>query len=111
MRAELDVSFRVVIDLVLKRALLEETTSTIRLATMLGLSLAIIEEAFEDLRGKKYIDVRTLIGNEYIFSLTTAGRDAAMDRVRRCAYSGIAPIALDTYTKTVQSQRPRLNIS
>ncbi len=110
-RNDLDLSFKVVLDLFLKRTMLEETTSTLRLATALGLSLGIIDEAFEDLRGKKYIDVRTLIGNEYIFSLTAAGREAAVDRVKRCAYSGIAPVTLSTYTQVVNGQKARLHVS
>ena len=100
-----------VADLVLRRALLEETTSIRRLSAALGLGVLIVEEVFNDLRAKQYLDVHSLAGNDYSFSLTASGRQVAVDRYGRCRYVGAAPVSLSMYRDVVLAQRPQTPIN
>lgn len=110
-RDKLDIPFQVVCDLILRRTLREETTSVYRLTKSLGISGTIVMEAFDELRGRKLLDVQGLNGNDYIFSLTTFGREEAKSRFESCQYSGIAPVAFDTYVLAVQLQKASMKVN
>ena len=110
-RANLDIPFQAVADLILRRTLREETTSVFRLTKSLGLSGGIIMEAFDELRGRKLLDVQGLNGNDYIFSLTSFGREEAKSRFEACQYSGIAPVSFDTYALAVQLQKASMKVN
>lgn len=110
-RDKLDIPFQVVCDLVLRRTLREETTSVYRLTKSLGIAGGIIMEAFDELRGRKLLDVQGLNGNDYIFSLTSFGREEAKSRFESCQYSGIAPVAFDTYVLAVQLQKASMKVN
>ena len=68
-------------------------------------------EAFDELRGRKLLDVQGLNGNDYIFSLTSFGREEAKSRFESCQYSGIAPVAFDTYVLAVQLQKASMKVN
>lgn len=104
-RAALDIEFGVVLDLVLRRAFDDETTSIFRLSGGLGLSTGVLTEAFDELRGRKYLDVQGLNGHDYIFSLTESGKEQARSRNEQCRYNSIAPVSLKSYLTAVQMQR------
>jgi ABC-type multidrug transport system fused ATPase/permease subunit len=108
---ELDIEEFVVSDLVLRRTLLVDRTSTSRLATDLGIHPTIVHAIFEDLRDKRYLDVHGLEGNDYRFSLTSEGRAQANLRYERCAYAGIAPVSLDRYTAVVAMQKANVKVN
>lgn len=108
---QLDVPLELVADLVLRRVLLEETSSLRRLSQSLGVSVLVIERVFEELRGKQYLDVHAMSGNDYSFSLTAAGRQIAVDRYSRCRYAGVVPVSLALYKQVVAAQRPRTKIT
>jgi hypothetical protein len=103
--ADLGIPAVVVHDLVLRRALFEGRTSSLRLATSLGLSPALMVEVVEELRALRWLEVLGLEGRDYQLTLTEAGRDQANDRLRLCRYAGIAPVPVDAYTAMVRSQR------
>lgn len=100
-RADLDIELTVIEDLILRRCLITDRTSTGRLSQEIGLSGKIILESFEDLRRRQYLDVLKLDGNDYHFSLTAMGAERARYSSERCSYAGIAPISLERYTKVV----------
>ena len=108
---ELDIEEFVVSDIVLRRTLLVDRTSTSRLATDLGVHPTIIHAIFEDLRDKRYLDVHGLEGNDYRFSLTSEGRNQANLRYERCAYAGIAPVSLERYTSVVAMQKANVKVN
>jgi Magnesium chelatase, subunit ChlI len=110
-RSALDLPFNLVLDLFLRRTLLEETTSLLKLRKALGLSGGVLSEAFDELRGRKYIDVQSLSGNDYIFSLTSFGREEARNRFLSCQYSGVAPVTLETYQRAVMLQKASMKVN
>ncbi len=107
---DLDIPYELVVDLVLRRSFLDDTTSVSRLSETLGLPVKVIDVIFEELRAKKYADVQGLVGNDYIFSLTAFGREQANERFTRSKYASVAPVSLTSYTKVVAAQRPRPHV-
>lgn len=108
--ADLDINIKLVTELVLRRTLLDETTSIRQLSINLGLAPVIIEAVFEILRNRKYLDVHGLAGTDYTFSLTDTGRQQAIDRFQQCRYAGVAPVSLRRYWQVVLAQRPATHI-
>ncbi len=107
---DLDIPYELVVDLALRRSFLDDTTSVSRLAETLGLPVKVIDIVFEELRTKKYADVQGLVGNDYIFSLTAAGKEQASERFGRSKYASVAPVSLASYTKVVMAQKPRPHV-
>ncbi|WP_334143228.1 AAA family ATPase [Rhabdothermincola sp.] len=101
---ELGIPLALVQDLILRRALFEGRTSTLQLATALGLSVAVTSKVIEDLRELRHLEVLGLDGFDYQLELTQQGRDAAMERMQLCRYAGAAPVALDQYVQVVRAQ-------
>lgn len=93
-------------DLMLRRALFEGRTSTVRLSEKLSLSLAVTNKFIEELRELRYFEVLGLDGHDYQLSLTEQGREQANERMRLCRYAGAAPVPLDLYGQVVRAQSP-----
>jgi hypothetical protein len=99
--ASLDIDAALVEHLLLRRALIVDQTSIAAAAATLALDTQIVMRAFETLRSKKFVEVLGLNGDDYRFQLTELGRSRAIDSTARCAYAGIAPVSLETYTAVV----------
>ncbi len=91
-------------DLVLRQALAEGRTSTLRLSRKLALSPLLITAVVEHLRELRYLEVQGLEGRDYLLALTEAGRHNATDRLQMCRYTGPAPVPLDLYAEVVRRQ-------
>lgn len=102
--ADLGIPPTVIHDLVLRRALFEGRTSSLRLAEGLGLSPALMVEVVDELRNLRWLEVLGLDGRDYQLVLTEAGREQANERLRRCRYAGVAPVPLAAYTAMVAAQ-------
>lgn len=109
---ELGVPESVIQDIVLRRALFEGRTSTLRLANSLALSVALMSKVVEDLRDLRHIEVLGLDGYDYTLELTLQGRDQAADRMSLSRYAGAAPVNLKDYVSVItrQSARPIVSL-
>ena len=74
---ELHLSESMVLDLVLRRLLLDGFSTLQSLSKSLRLSIPIIDKAFRHLRGQQLLEVKGMIGNDYQFVLSQAGKDLA----------------------------------
>jgi hypothetical protein len=101
---DLGVPTALIHDLVLRQALVEGRTSTVRLSKKLCLNPGLLTTVVEDLRALRYLEVQGLEGRDYLLALTEAGREYANDRLQLCRYTGAAPVGLAQYTAVVRSQ-------
>ncbi len=108
--ASLDIPVTVVIDLFLRRTLTEDTVTIAQLATSIGISEFIMYDVFEQLRARKLLDVKTMQGNDYVFSLTDVGRSFAKEAMLKSQYTDVAPVALTSYVAAVKLQRSGLKV-
>jgi MoxR-like ATPase len=98
-------------------ALLEELTLRIlrsrdrprlvELARALCLHQQLCETVLDGLARRKLTTIEAAdspLRAHFRFALTDEGKAAADDAMRRCAYSGPAPVPVESYARTVQSQ-------
>ncbi|WP_031496782.1 hypothetical protein [Bryobacter aggregatus] len=108
--AELGISQSFVTDLVLRRLLLEGFSSLSSLSQTLKLSISIIDVVFKHLRSQQLIEVKGMIGNDYSFVLSQAGRQLASDRFAIVQYASAAPVSLKDYVAATKLQAARVQI-
>jgi Cdc6-like AAA superfamily ATPase len=99
-----------VTDLVLRRVYLAGESNFQSLSQSLRLSTAVVESVFRDLRKQQLVEVKGMVGNDYNFTLTGAGRALAADRYRICHYAGAAPVALADYHIAAKAQSAKVRV-
>src|SRR5262245_13290774 len=92
-------------DLVLRMALLEGKTSTVRLSQRLAIGPGLMTKIVEEMRDRQLFEVIGIEGRDYIVQLTDEGRRQASERMGLCRYVGPAPVNLSEYTAMIESQR------
>lgn len=97
-----------VTDLVLRRLLLEGFSSLTSLSHTLKLSVPIIDIVFKHLRAQQLIEVKGMIGNDYSFVLSAAGRQLASDRFAIVQYASAAPVSLKDYVAATKLQSAKV---
>ncbi|MBI5282997.1 MAG: AAA family ATPase [Candidatus Solibacter usitatus] len=107
---ELGISQSLVIDLMLRRTMLEGFSSLESLGKALRLSLPILDQAFRHLRSQQIIEIKGMLGNDYQFTLSQAGKQLASDRFQISQYAGSAPVALKDYAAATKRQAARISI-
>jgi hypothetical protein len=107
---DLGIPHALVVDLVLRRMLLEGASSLTGLSRSLKVSVAIIEAIFRHLRQQQLLEVKGMVGNDYTFVLSQAGRSFASDRFQVSQYAGAAPVSLDEYSRATRKQAARLGL-
>jgi hypothetical protein len=107
---ELGIPESLVLDLVLRRTLLAGFSTLGSLSQSLRLSMPIIDIAFRQLRQQQILEVKGMIGNDYQFVLTQAGKQLASDRFQISQYAGAAPVALRDYHAATKRQTARVSI-
>ena len=109
--SRLDIPEGLVIDLMVRRCALDGIISLGELGYKLKLAPSVLYPLFMQLRKLQYVEVTGMQGDDYIFSLTTAGRSFAQDRFQMCQYAGPAPISLNVYTQAVKKQQAKVKIN
>lgn len=99
-----------ILDLVLRRLLLDGFSSLQGLSASLRLAVPIIDTAFQNLRKQRLLEVKGMIGNDYQFVLSQAGKELATDRFQISQYAGAAPVCLDDYHAATRAQSARVDV-
>jgi hypothetical protein len=105
---DLGLSSTVITDLILRRAYVAGTSTLSSLSKALKLSTVVVETIFRELRQQQLIEVKGMVGNDYAFTLTNAGRSAAQERYLLSRYAGPAPVPLKQYARAVKCQAARV---
>ncbi|GIU74153.1 MAG: ATPase AAA [Bryobacteraceae bacterium] len=107
---ELGVPQSLVIDLFLRRTMIEGFSTLESLSKALRVSVAIIDQVFRQLRQQQIVEVKGMIGNDYQFVLTQAGKQMAADRFQISQYAGACPVSLKDYTAATKRQAAKVHI-
>lgn len=107
---ELGIPEGLILDLVLRRLMIEGFSSLKSLSASLRLSLQVVDVAFRHLRAQQLIEVKGMVGNDYQFILSVAGKQLASDRFQISQYAGAAPVSLKEYTRAIRSQAARVQV-
>jgi hypothetical protein len=107
---ELGIPESLVLDLVLRRLLLEGFSTLGSLGKKLKVSTPIVDAAFRHLRNQQLVEVKGMVGNDYQFVLSQAGKQLASDRFQISQYAGAAPVSLNDYVAATRAQSAHIEI-
>ncbi len=107
---ELGIQQTIVLDLMLRRMLMDGFSHLQRLSNCLKLSMPVIDTCFRHMRQQQLVEVKGMIGNDYQFTLSQAGKQMASERFQVNQYAGPAPVSLKDYHAATQAQAARVDI-
>jgi hypothetical protein len=107
----LDIPKSLVMDLFARQLYIQGLASLESLSKALKLSVNVVEQVFRQFRQQQWLEVKGTVGNDYSFSLTSAGRALALERMQVSHYAGAAPVSLKEYHRACKAQNARVRIS
>ena len=108
--AELGISENLVLDLVLRRMVIEGNCTLASLGRSLRLAVPIIDIAFKHMRQQQLVEVKGMSGNDYNFTLSGAGKQMANERFQVSQYAGACPVSIKEYGAAVRAQSAKVNV-
>jgi predicted ATPase with chaperone activity len=108
---DLGIPRSLVNDLILRYLWLHGSATLSALNHTLKLSFPILETLFHQFRQQQLLEVKGMLGNDYSFVLTAAGRALATSRNEVCQYVGPAPVSIQEYHRVVVSQAAHVHLS
>ncbi len=108
---DLGIPRAMVSDLILRYLWLHGTASLAALNRTLKLSFPVLETMFHQFRQQQLLEVKGMLGNDYSFSLSAAGRAMADSRSQVSLYVGAAPISIQQYYDVVKGQSAEVRLS
>ncbi|MBV9769410.1 MAG: AAA family ATPase [Bryobacterales bacterium] len=107
---DLGISHTLVLDLVLRRLLLEGSSNLQGLSNTLKLSVSILNVVFTHMRQQQLVEVKGMIGNDYQMVLSQSGKMLAGERFQITQYAGAAPVSLKDYHNATKAQAAQVRI-
>src|SRR5277367_2683380 len=107
---ELGISESLVLDLVLRRMLIEGYSSIAGLGRSLRLSHHVVDLMFKHMRSLQLVEIKGMIGNDYSFTLSAAGKTLAGERFQISQYAGACPVSLNDYSKANKIQAAKVQV-
>ncbi len=101
---DLGIPEHLLVDIALRYVHLNGTASIHALARAMKLSLEVAETIFRRLTDQQYFEVRRMEGDDYVFSLSTAGKKLAAERAANLRYCGPAPVSHHEWAEMVRRQ-------
>jgi hypothetical protein len=108
---EIDIPEQMIVDIALRHIYLRSVCTIQLLSNLLKLSLELSEALFRKLSEQQYLEVRRMTGDDYVFSLSAAGRRLAVERAATMRYAGPVPVSLKAYMTRVRSQTAAVTVS
>ncbi len=108
--AELGVPESLVLDLVLRRMLIEGYCSLAGLGRSLRLAVPVIDVVFKHMRSQQLVEVKGMTGNDYNFTLSGAGKQLAGERFQISQYAGACPVSLRDYHAATKVQSAKVHV-
>lgn len=106
----LGISENLVLDLVVRRLLLEGTCSLRGLAEKLRVSIPVVDHIFQYMRKQQMVEVKGMLGNDYYFTHSASGRQFAAERFQISQYAGACPVSLSEYHLATRQQAAKLQV-
>ncbi len=93
-----------VLELFLKHTFNAGVCTLRRISRTLKLPVELVERIFHQMKLKQLIEVKGTFGEDFSFSLSQAGRSAALERMQISRYAGPVPVPLAAYEAAVRAQ-------
>ncbi len=107
---DLGVPESLVMDLVLRRLLIEGYSSLASLSRSLRLAVPIVDTVFKHMRAQQLVEVKGMTGNDYNFLLSAAGQQLAGERFQVSQYAAACPVSLKEYNAATKAQSAKVEV-
>jgi len=108
--AALGISETLVLDLMLRRMVIEGFSSMTGLSRSIRVALPIVDLVFKHMRQQKLVEIKGMSGNDYQFVLSAAGKQLAGERFQVSQYAGACPVSLTEYHAATKAQQARISV-
>lgn len=107
---DLGVPESLVLDLVLRRMLIEGYSNLGGLSRSLRISVPVIDMVFKHMRSQQLVEIKGMAGNDYNFTLSQAGKQLAGERFQVSQYAGACPVSLNDYHAATKAQSAKVQV-
>ena len=107
---ELGVPESLVLDLVLRRLLIEGFSTLASLSRALRISVPVVDLVFKHMRSQQLVEIKGMTGNDYNFTLSAAGKQLAGERFQVSQYAGACPVSLKEYYAATKTQSAKVEV-
>jgi hypothetical protein len=107
---DLGISESLVLDLVLRRLLIEGYSTLGSLSRALCLSVPVVDSVFKHMRAQQLVEIKGMAGNDYKFILSAAGKQLASERFQVSQYAGACPVSLAEYNAATKGQAAKVHV-
>ena len=97
-------------DLVVRRMMIEGSSTLGGLSRSLHIAIPIVDMVFKHMRSQQYVEVKGMLGNDYQFVLSQAGKALASERFQVSQYAGACPVSLKDYQAATKAQQAKVEI-
>jgi len=108
--ADLGIPESLVLDLMLRRMVIEGFSSMTGLSRSIRVSLPIVDLVFKHMRQQQLVEIKGMSGNDYQFVLSAAGKQLAGERFQVSQYAGACPVSLNEYHAATKAQQARISV-
>jgi len=107
---DLGIPENLLLDLILRRMLIDGFSSLASLAESLRISVPVVDTIFKHMRQQQLVEVKGMLGNDYNFVLSQAGKQLANERFQVSQYAGACPVSLSEYQSATRAQSAKVNV-
>jgi hypothetical protein len=107
---DLGVPDSLVLDLVLRRMLIEGFSNLGSLSRSLRMAVPVIDAVFKHMRSQQLVEIKGMLGNDYNFVLSQAGKQLAGERFQVSQYAGACPVSLSDYQTSTKAQAAKVQV-
>ncbi len=108
---ELAIREPLVLELFLKHAMQHGTCTMKSMSASMKVSLELLEQIFHKMKQQQLIEVKGMYGDDYVFNLSQAGKNSAMERLQVSKYIGPVPVPLEQYENAVRAQVGKVRVT
>jgi hypothetical protein len=108
--SDCDIPEHLLVEIAIRLTYMRGTCTINMWAELLKVSLELAEGLFRRLSDQKHLEIRRTLGDDYVFSLSPSGRNAALERASTLRYSGPMPVSLKAWSEVVHAHKatPRI---
>jgi hypothetical protein len=107
---DLGIPESLVLDLVLRRMLIEGYSNLGGLSRSLRISVPVVDTVFKHMRSQQLVEIKGMQGNDYNFTLSQAGKQLAGERFQVSQYAGACPVSLNDYHTATKAQSAKVQV-
>lgn len=80
------------------------------LSRSLRMAVPVIDAVFKHMRSQQLVEIKGMLGNDYNFVLSQAGKQLAGERFQVSQYAGACPVSLNDYQTATKAQSAKVHV-